>query len=728
MIQRIKHLFKGGFQISTQMHVGIGGAVALTLSASLVAWFSLNHIDNVSDRVNEGSVPDMVASFGIAQYTGVLAAAAPRLTSAATIDEFNRISAEVEETNALFERQFQTLAPRSRGDKHLSKIRQFADRLTLNIEEIKREKEVLLDLEERTAEISTELSQLQIRLDRSLIPELDDQLYYAMTGYRELDKAPDDLTRHFSESEFNRYRHVSDLGSDSHIAIQLLASAFAVSEAAFIEPLLERFEAAVGRIEHSLAALGDSAFRDEVDPLFTRLFELALGEEGGFHLLARRLQITSNQQDLLETNGELAIELVDEVDGLVTDAESRAEAASQDSEQAIITARILLLAITAVSVVGAFLIARFFVGERLLKRLQTISDRMRRMAEDDLESEVEIVGHDEVAEMGAALEVLRQHALEVQRLNLVEKLANELQVKNQELETVLEDLHKAQDQIILKGKLAALGEVTAGVAHEIRNPLNFVHNFAESSEELLEELEETIDEGSSAFNEQQRELIEEISNDLKENLERIRSHGDRANRIVHDMLDMGRDTHELEVIDINSLAEEYSLLAYHSGRATDPDMHINMTMDFEPDLARIEVYPQDLGRVFLNLVTNACHATEEKRIALESSHRDDDQPPYEPTLRISTHSIDDGIEIRFRDNGTGIPQDVIDKIFNPFFTTKPTDKGTGLGLSLTSDIIRSHGGVVNVETEAGSFTEFIIQLPLTQPKTSDPASLALATE
>ena len=168
--------------------------------------------------------------------------------------------------------------------------------------------------------------------------------------------------------------------------------------------------------------------------------------------------------------------------------------------------------------------------------------------------------------------------------------------------------------------------------------------------------------------------------------------------------------------------------AYHSGRATDPDMHINMTMDFEPDLARIEVYPQDLGRVFLNLVTNACHATEEKRIALESSHRDDDQPPYEPTLRISTHSIDDGIEIRFRDNGTGIPQDVIDKIFNPFFTTKPTDKGTGLGLSLTSDIIRSHGGVVNVETEAGSFTEFIIQLPLTQPKTSDPASLALATE
>ncbi len=292
--------------------------------------------------------------------------------------------------------------------------------------------------------------------------------------------------------------------------------------------------------------------------------------------------------------------------------------------------------------------------------------------------------------MAVALEVFRLHALEVQRLNLVEELADELQVKNQELETVLDDLHKAQDQIIVKGKLAALGEVTAGVAHEIRNPLNFVHNFSESSQELLEELQEMIDEGSGAFNDEQRELIEEISKDLKENLERIRSHGDRANRIVQDMLAMGGDAHELERTDVNALVEEYALLAYHSGRATDPDMNIDMAMKFEPDLAHIEAYPQDLGRVFLNMVANACHATEEKRAGLDS--QGSGQPAYEPTLRISTHSREDGIEIRFRDNGTGIPQDVVDKIFNPFFTTKSTDRGTGLGLSLSNDIVRSHGG------------------------------------
>ena len=255
--------------------------------------------------------------------------------------------------------------------------------------------------------------------------------------------------------------------------------------------------------------------------------------------------------------------------------------ATRASSQAILTGRTLLLAISAISIGGAFLIAWLYVGRVLLRRLELLSGWMLRMAGGDLESRVEIKGRDEVADMAAALEVFRRHALEVQRLNLVEKLAEEVQGKNAELERVLADLRRAQDQIVTREKLAALGELTAGVAHEIKNPLNFVKNFSEASAELLTELAETLEESSENLTEDQRSLIQEISGDLTDNLERIRSHGERANRIVQDMLAMGRGSGERRPADINGLLDEHARLAYHSARATDS----NFQLDIQHDLA-----------------------------------------------------------------------------------------------------------------------------------------------
>ena len=238
--------------------------------------------------------------------------------------------------------------------------------------------------------------------------------------------------------------------------------------------------------------------------------------------------------------------------------------------RAIRTGRNVLLGLNVVSITGAVLIAWLFVGRVLLRRLERLSDRMRGMADGDLEARVEIGGNDEVADMAAALEVFRRHALEVQRLNLVEKLAGELREKNDQLEKVLADLRRAQDQIVMREKLAALGELTAGVAHEIKNPLNFVKNFSEVSEELLEELleelQETLSEGGGTLNEDQRGLIREICQDLTDNLGRIREHGERANRIVHDMLSMGRGSAGRQPTDINNLLDEHARLAYHSAR------------------------------------------------------------------------------------------------------------------------------------------------------------------
>ena len=365
-----------------------------------------------------------------------------------------------------------------------SPIRRFADQLTQNIDTITAEKQELLELDRRTTTIGIELSTLQQRLDEILIPAIDDQLFYTMTGYDELGESPVSASEHFSESEFYRYRNVADLQAASNTATQLLASAFTVSDAAFIEPLRERAEAARSRIERSLSVLQGTEYAPVIALIFNRLFEVSLGNEGGFELLAREHQLNSRQHELLELNRDLAVKLVEEVDGLVEAAEFIVAVESDASQQSILQGRAFLLAISMISVVGAFLITWLFVGKVLLRRIQTLSNRMLRMAGGDLETEVEISGRDEVAEMAGALEVFRQHALEVQRLNLVEQLADELQGKNDQLEIVLDDLQNAQDQIIMQGKLAALGELTAGVAHEIRNPLNFVTNFSEASEEL----------------------------------------------------------------------------------------------------------------------------------------------------------------------------------------------------------------------------------------------------
>ena len=714
MISRARSLFEGRFRLSAQMYAGIGGAVVLTLSASLVAWLSFDQIGDATNRVKDESVPEMVASFGIAQYTGLLAAAAPRLTSAVTTSEFEQVVTEIEATEALFEQQFSSLTSARGGGDRLDRIRQFADQLTRNIETIKTEKQELLDLDRQTTSISIELSILQQQLDEILIPAIDDQLFYTMTGYSELGESPVSAKEHFSESEFYRYRNVADLQAASNTATQLLASAFTVSDAAYIEPLRERAEAARSRIERSISVLQGTEYALIISQFFDRLFEVSLGDEGGFELLAREHELTSRQQTLVEQNREIAIGLVEEVDGLVKAAEFSVAVESDASQQSILQGRAFLLAISIVSIVGAFLITWLFVGKVLLRRIQTLSNRMLRMAGGDLETEVEISGRDEVADMAGALEVFRQHALEVQRLNLVEQLAEELQGKNDQLERVLDDLQNAQDQIIMQGKLAALGELTAGVAHEIRNPLNFVNNFSEASEELLEELKEIIDESADDIDAEHMELIEEISGDLVGNLVRIKSHGERANRIVHGMLAMGQESTDLQATDLNSLVEEYTQLAYHSGRATDPDMNMEIKSDFDPEVPMIQAISQDLGRVFLNLVTNAWHATEDRRDAMRE---EDPQAAnsYVPGLQISTKLVGDEIEVRFRDNGTGIPADVVERIFNPFFTTKPTNRGTGLGLSLSNDIVRRHGGNIRVETELGEYTEFIIALPTSNP-------------
>jgi len=280
-------------------------------------------------------------------------------------------------------------------------------------------------------------------------------------------------------------------------------------------------------------------------------------------------------------------------------------------------------------------------------------------------------------------------------LDIQKKVVDE---KNKELNQALINLQETQRQLIHSEKMASLGELTAGIAHEIQNPLNFVNNFSEVSNELLDEMKEEL------ATDNKREAIT-IADDVKQNLEKILHHGKRADAIVKGMLQHSRSSSgQKELIDINVLADEYLRLSYHGLRAKEKSFNATIKTDFDNTIEKISIIPQDVGRVILNLLTNAFYAVNEKKQQSAEG--------YEPTVSVSTKKMGDKVIISVKDNGNGIPDKITDKIFQPFFTTKPTGQGTGLGLSLSYDIIKAHGGEIKVETKGGEKTEFIILLPV----------------
>jgi PAS domain S-box-containing protein len=282
----------------------------------------------------------------------------------------------------------------------------------------------------------------------------------------------------------------------------------------------------------------------------------------------------------------------------------------------------------------------------------------------------------------------------------------EIRAARDAAEATLRDLRAAQANLIQAEKMASLGQLTAGIAHEIKNPLNFVNNFADLSGELLKELQESAAPGWAALNEDKRAEIDETIAMLTGNLEKIGEHGRRADGIVKSMLEHSRGvTSERRVVDLNNLIEEALNLAYHGARAQDQTFNIRMDRDFDRDLARIELVPQEMSRVFINLFGNGFYAATKRQ-------RDSAETEFQPTLTVATRDLGEAVEILVRDNGTGIPAEIRDKLFQPFFTTKPTGEGTGLGLSISYDIVtQQHGGTITVDSRVGEFTEFTIRLP-----------------
>ncbi len=271
------------------------------------------------------------------------------------------------------------------------------------------------------------------------------------------------------------------------------------------------------------------------------------------------------------------------------------------------------------------------------------------------------------------------------------------QKSNAKLEKTVAELKATQSQLIQSEKMASLGELTAGIAHEIQNPLNFVNNFSELSNELISEMVDEVERGNTGE-------VKAIAKDVQQNLEKILHHGKRADAIVKGMLQHSRaGSGQKEPTDINALCDEYIRLAYHGLRAKDKSFNANFETRFDEGIGKINVLPQDMGRVILNLINNAFYAVSERKKLAEQG--------YDPMVTIATRKLGDRVEISVKDNGTGIPQSILDKIFQPFYTTKPTGQGTGLGLSLSYDIVKAHGGELKVDTKENEGSTFIIQLP-----------------
>ena len=359
--------------------------------------------------------------------------------------------------------------------------------------------------------------------------------------------------------------------------------------------------------------------------------------------------------------------------------------------------RTLLAGISVISVIAATLAAWIWVGNGMVRRLSRMSDRMRKMADGDLETPVPEVGRDEIGELAGALEVFRQQALEVQRLNLVEKLYEELRVINAELKRV-------QARLVAQEKLAALGELVAGVAHEISNPLNFVNNFSEGSLELYSELTEMLDNYRDRMSEDDTALLDDITQEMTASLNRVLSNGGRALAIVERMRGLGVTGGDPVVVDLNEVLRR----SVHSGCTTFSaqwqDFSVEPVLDLDESVGDATLVERDFSDALINLVSNAFYAMGQKRKASEG---------YEPVLIVSSRRVGDMVEIRLRDNGTGISDDVLGRIFNPFFSTRDGAAGAGLGLPIAADVARRFGGDLSVDTVYGEYAEFIMTLPIT---------------
>ena len=420
--------------------------------------------------------------------------------------------------------------------------------------------------------------------------------------------------------------------------------------------------------------------------------------EGVFNVRTTQLDLEARVRDSAVSFEEVSASLETTVSTLLVAARAHSSDTIGQAVSSFDEGRTLLTGISVISVIVATLAAWLWVGNGMVRRLSRMSERMRGMADGDLATPVPEVGRDEIGELAGALEVFRQQALEVQRLNLVEQLYEELRVANDELQRV-------QARLVAQEKLAALGELVSGVAHEISNPLNFVNNFSEGTLELYNELSEMLEQYRDRMSEEDSALFDDISQEMTDSLRRVLSNGGRALAIVERMRSFGVAGGDPVMTDLNSELREAIQAGCNAFSAEWDDFSVEPDFVLDQSIGEVLLVERDFGEAMLHLVSNACYAMRQRG--------QEEGGDYHPVLYVSTRMIDDTVEISVRDNGTGISDDVLTHIFNPFFSTRDGALGAGLGLPFSADVARRLGGDLSVDTVFGQYAEFTMTLPST---------------
>ena len=538
-----------------------------------------------------------------------------------------------------------------------------------------------------TDAVTDSLERLETALDRvSSVPALEEDAQAVNDAALDLAGVIDNLvvtrdalsSAHGVAADFrSRLATTSSEIGESEAALSVLREALQAQDEDTLQGLWDEFS--------SIHATG-------IDPAVSSLAE----GEGVFYIRGQQLALEANIRDLAVSFAAASAALESSVTGLLTASGAESSEALGLAVSSFDEGRILLAAISVISVGAATLAAWLWVGNGMVRRLSRMSERMRSMADGDLETPVPEVGRDEIGELANALEVFRQQALEVQRLNLVEKLYEELRVTNEELKRV-------QARLVAQEKLAALGELVSGVAHEISNPLNFVNNFSEGSLDLYNELNEMLDNYRDRMSADDSALLDDITQEITTSLNRVLSNGGRALAIVERMRGLGLSGGDPIVVDVNEMLREAVHTGWRTFGAQWEDFSVEAVYDLDTSVGETTLVEKDFNEAVLNLVSNAFYAMHEKRNTTED---------YEPVLTASTRRVNDIVEIRVRDNGTGISDDDVGHIFNPFFSSRDGAEGAGLGLSIAADVARRFGGDLSVDTVYGEYTEFVMTLPI----------------
>ena len=700
--ERARQSTGGRFGIGSQIAIGLGGGVLLTITAILLELLLMSIVQRAQSEVTDEQIPALVAGHQVTKHSEALVRASPRLLSAVDTETVEEVMVDVlREQESLQGWVGQVIDQEDWASENVD-VDVLASDLVASINQIRESVDNRMAYEARLAELDADLEATSLGLQSTLEEAIDDQYFFIHTGLRDLDDVPAPASRRQAIDEFEHYSGLLGFKASQNQASTLIRQALTETDAQLLLANQGRVATALGDVREALPQIRQplrAMLVDEVEDLAATYN----ADDGIFEIRRLELAEIGRAEELLARNRQTTAELDVGVEALMERVQMSAREAANRSDFLVRLGFWILLGVTLLTV-GAARVAWTTFGRPLIGRLSSLFETTRRMSEGDLEVKVRIEGNDEVADMAGALEVFRQHAIEVQRLNLVEKLAQEVQAKNDALEETLDRLRRTQEQVVMQEKLASLGALTAGIAHEIRNPLNFVNNFAALSRELIDELREEMRETSEGNGAIDRELLAEVLDDLDLNVTKVREHGGRADRIVEGMLAHSRDeAGRAESIDVNQVVDEYAKLAYHGLRGTDSSFNVTIEREFDENAGTITGIGRDISRVFLNIVTNACHATAARAEEADAS--------YSPTVLLRTVGDEDHVVITVRDNGTGIPDSIIRKIFEPFFTTKSGTQGTGLGLSISRDIIVGHGGELEVESEAGEYTEFRIKLP-----------------